>query len=96
MVSQDQPHMKSSQFGWILKRGNRKMTKIFWKRLAAFFDWVAFGVGAAGAAMLGLPSGKLDISNVALSMVLFMVAGVLYWVVTAILQLAASAGQQVD
>ncbi len=72
------------------------MTKIFWKRLAAFFDWVAFGVGAAGAALLGLPSGKLELSNVTPSMVLFLVSAVLYWTVTAILHLAASASQQVD
>lgn len=72
------------------------MTKIFWKRLAAFFDWVAFGVGAAGAAMLGLSSGKLNVANVTLSMALFLVAAVLHWAVTAILHLAASSGQQVD
>lgn len=72
------------------------MTKIFWKRLAAFFDWVAFGVGAAGAALLGLSSGKLELANVSYSMALFLLAAVLYWLVTAILHLAATAGQQVD
>lgn len=72
------------------------MTKIFWKRLGTFFDWVAFGVGAAGTALLGLPSGKLDLANVTPSVVLFLVSAVLYWAVTAILHLAASAGQQVD
>jgi hypothetical protein len=72
------------------------MSKIFWKRLAVFFDWIAFGVGAMGATVLGLTSGKLQVASLTLGIALFAVSMVLYWAVTAVLHLATVAGQQVD
>lgn len=72
------------------------MTKIFWKRLAVFFDWVAFGVGATGATVLGLTSGKLEAPSLTLGIALFAVSGVLYWAVTIVLHLAEASGQHVD
>jgi hypothetical protein len=72
------------------------LSRIFWKRFGAFFDWVAFGVGASGAAVLGIPSGKFHVGSLGLGCSLFAVAALPYWSVTAVLHLAELSEQQVD